>query len=670
MKNNDIKSVQIVRRSVDARKRHGKGIKLVYNVHVELNDMKKEASVLTSKDSSIVKLAKEYVPYKPTLTNTVHSHPNPHPNPNATGSTSDSTLSNNHRPIVVGSGPGGLFAAYTLVCSGYKPIIIEMGPHVERRSKDIMQFWKHDILTPNSNGVFGEGGAGAFSDGKLTTRTSSPYHRFVHDTLIKYGAKDNILVESRAHVGTDQLRKIITNFSRDGISAAGATFLYCTELKHIHRVDDAITHIEVHVNPLVNEEEVDEFKGAYQDLLSSNSIMESSGSDDSDDSGDNKGDTSIHDPTPSTNHTHPQSFKIHASQVFLATGHSARSVFQSLYEDGVQLSQKDFAIGLRLQISQKYINTLQYGSEMLQKQLGPAEFTLKHYDTETDKSIYTFCMCPGGVIVNASHGGGEVAINGMSYSTRASRYANAAFVVNVNSTDFRYKDGFEEGLGLGEEEDGCYSNSDTPADHPLIGMHFQQYWEKQCYKAGGGGYGVPAQRVTDYLYHHPNPNSNNNPSNTTRIRTKPTHPTKSSGASDESLPDHIMGKLKYANLHGVLPAHINTSIVNALKHFSKKIPQIIHEDTLLVGIETRTSSPVRIDRHPDTLESMNTSGLYPVGDGAGYAGGIMTACVDGVRAVEAMIAKTQGSSNDMFASESESKSKSKHQFTDNIIPSW
>jgi len=642
-----IENINIVRRSVDARKRRGNtsakvSIRLVYNVHVHLTDNVREAKLAAWKGGTVAKILEEIKPYEPTWLDV---------------SSDDIGDSINMRPIVVGSGPAGLFAAYTLVRSGFKPIVIEMGPHVERRSKDIMKFWKDGILTPNSNGVFGEGGAGAFSDGKLTTRTSSAYHRFVHETLIEYGAKSNILYESRAHVGTDQLRKIITNFSRDGIAAAGATFLYNNELVSIDRsADGSIGSIVVKPQSMVDEAEVAEFNTSFARLVSGGSVLSSkhpppypsSSSVDAD------------RPATAAATSIPTEFTLKAANVFLATGHSSRPIFQHLHDVGAQLVQKDFAVGLRLQISQKYVNELQYGDEGLagssssssedaaecviaptearrlkekakpvaQVSLGPAEFTLKYRDKETGRSVYTFCMCPGGVIVNASHGGQEVAVNGMSYSTRASRFANAAIVATVGGDDFK---------GYGPRGMGAHGGEDCDDYHPLQGMYFQQHWEHECFKAAGGDYAAPAQRVTDFLFHH-------------RQYTESLEPESSAGgasasasAFDTSLPDNIfMGKLQYANLSTVLPTSVNTAIANALCHFAKHMPLIVDRDTLLVGIESRTSSPVRIDRDEVTLESTNIKGLYPVGEGAGYAGGIMTACVDGVRAVEAMIAKQTG----------------------------
>lgn len=287
----------------------------------------------------------------------------------------------------------------------------------------------------------------------------------------------------------------------------------------------------------------------------------------------------------------PLRFSVRTSDLFLGTGHSARSVYELLFKSGVKMLRKDFAVGLRLQISQKYINQLHFGEDAGNKQLGAAEFTLKHRDVETNRDIFTFCMCPGGVIVNASHGNNEIAVNGMSYSTRASRYANSAFVVPVGGTDF-----------------DNYGNNDA-----LSGLRFQQHWERCCFEEAGGAYAVPAQRVVDY------------------VKNVPTH--------TESIPDHIfMGTLKAGNLHNVLPDFVNKALVNGIKKFSERIPGIMEENTLLVGIESRTSAPVRIERDAESLESTNTAGLYPIGEGAGYAGGIMTACVDGVRAAEAMIA--------------------------------
>jgi uncharacterized FAD-dependent dehydrogenase len=297
-----------------------------------------------------------------------------------------------------------------------------------------MRFWKENVLTESSNGVFGEGGAGTFSDGKLTTRTSSPYHRFVHEVLIKYGAKPNILYESRAHVGTDQLRKIITRFSREAIRENNGVILYNAKVEDVIRSKDGVIEgIKVRRMNLISNEEVEEWNDTFRGLVSDGVVSDATGNQAalinnvaSSDGSNNSG-----------NESHNvECFTLKSNAVFLATGHSSRDIFNSLYSNGVELAQKDFSIGLRLQLSQKYINKLQFGSFAGDKQLGPAEFTLKYFDNETKRSVYTFCMCPGGVIVNASHGNGEVAVNGMSYSTRASRFANAAFVVTVSGQDF------------------------------------------------------------------------------------------------------------------------------------------------------------------------------------------------------------------------------------------
>jgi uncharacterized FAD-dependent dehydrogenase len=604
-----IKNINVVRRSVDARKRRGRSsglndIRLVYNIQVELLDKSLEQRILNNPDSR-AKIVEEFEPYRPKWHST------------------DSAVmkSGSSRPVVIGSGPAGLFAAYTLACSGFRPIIVEMGPKVERRASDLMKFWKKNILTTNSNGVFGEGGAGAFSDGKLTTRSSSIYHRFVHETLIQHGAKPNILYESRAHVGTEELRKIITNFSRDAIRAKGGTFLYNTAVTGFTIRDSRVCEVEVEGMPLASETEREESLQAFLDISNGDVVVLPD------------------DVTPSSTVVPPK-FKIRSTDFFLGTGHSSRSIFQLLHDNGVKLSPKDFAIGLRLQISQKYINSIQYGesdtsvpssSQSLSptsapdenripphKELGPAEFTLKYFDNETQRSVYTFCMCPGGVIVNASHGNNEVAVNGMSYSKRASRYANAAFVVTVNTKDFQ---------SLARELNSATNNGHEVVheNDPLIGMKFQQFWEQKCFEVGNNDYTAPAQRVVDF------------------IRLADKSETIDQQDDSNALPDHLfMGKLRSADLHQVLPSYVCKALVNALKSFSKSIPGLVDPSALLVGIESRTSSPVRIDRDKITLESVNTKGLYPIGEGAGYAGGIMTACVDGVRAAEAMIANREG----------------------------
>jgi uncharacterized protein len=586
-----IERCDIVRRSVDARKRIGKSkeIRLVFNVHVTLNSAKE----MQLANAGVAKVLETVVPYKPSqvLNNT-------------------SVV----RPIVIGSGPAGLFAAYTLLQCGMKPVIIEQGPKVERRSKDLMDFWKHNVLSQHSNGVFGEGGAGAFSDGKLTTRTTSPYHRYVHETLIKYGAKPNILYESRAHIGTDQLRKIISTFSREGICAQGAVFLYNTEFRQLLVKEGEVQGV---VMARVEERLSGAERRQWEEDVAQ---LEGAGLVNSDAGGD------------------PDLHVLRASHVFLATGHSARSVFSHLHAAGVTLSPKDFAIGLRLQLSQQAVNSLQYGAteaSSTARSLGAAEFSFKYHDKASGRSVYTFCMCPGGVVVNASHGGGEVAVNGMSYSTRASRFANAAFVVTVGSQDFK------------DHAESIDPNYNSSSDGALAGMEFQKYWEQKCFSAGGGGYGVPAQRVVDFIRSHPQGRDFTLPCqrNSTNSKDKghaSSNSTATSPSSSSPLPDHIfMGSLREADLHSCLPPYVGAA-VNALSHFATSMPGLVDEDSLLIGIESRTSSPVRIERHASSLESVSTRGLYPLGEGAGHAGGIMTACVDGVRAVEAMVKRLNG----------------------------
>ena len=627
-----VKVCEVVRRSIDARKRVGprREIKLVYNVHVTLDSDKEDRCV----KNGHAKKVDDISPYVPST----HMY-----------------ASTMKRPIVIGSGPAGLFAAYTLLKCGLQPIIIEQGPRVERRAKDVMNFWKHNILTPNSNGVFGEGGAGAFSDGKLTTRTSSPYHRFVHETLIQHGAKPSILVESRAHIGTDQLRKIISNFSRDGISRRGGTFLYNTLCEGLVVEGGQVRGVEVRRMDGLSAEELSEWKEAMSDIKQSGVVIGLRG--DGPESGGEGGVPASVPQRKEVGCVPEESCALQASHVFLATGHSARDVYDLLHRAEVAMRPKDFAIGLRLQVSQRAVNALQYGSEDstdTARKLGAAEFTYKYHDDDTGRSVYTFCMCPGGVVVNASHGGREVAVNGMSYSSRASRFANAAFVVTVGVEDF-----VDHAKKLSSASRQTGGECAMSPESPLSGMHFQKYWEQKCFGAGGEAYSVPAQRAVDSIRLHesgrsfelprPGPSSRRDKGRLLNKQKAATKKPSGGGEGDplgqeDLLPDHIfMGSLRPANLHDCLPDYVNAALVRALMKFATAMPGVLTEESLLMGIESRTSSPVRVDRNPHTLESVSTRGLYPLGEGAGYAGGIMTACVDGVRAVEAMVLSTDPS---------------------------
>lgn len=427
-----------------------------------------------------------------------------------------------HRPIIVGCGPAGLFAGYLLAEAGYRPILIDRGEKIEDRVKTVEEFWQTGKLNPESNVQFGEGGAGTFSDGKLNTlvKDKKGYGRKVFETFVKYGAPKEILYLQKPHIGTDLLRKVIIDMRTD-MMKMGAEFLYQTCFTDIILKDGKICGIEV-------------------------------------------------------NHQR----QIPCEVVILALGHSARDTFELLYERKLSIEAKPFALGLRVQHPQAMIDVSQYG-EKYAKRLSPASYKLT-YTTKNGRGVYSFCMCPGGYVVNASSEEGLLAINGMSYHDRNSKNANSAIVVTITPEDF----------GTG----------------PLDGMYLQRTLEKKAYQLGKGQ--IPLQLWKDYQEN------------------------KVSTSFGEVKPE-IKGKYQFCNLRDLLPEFIQESLLEAIPVFGKRIHGFDRPDFLLAGIESRTSSPIRMVR--DEHYSSNIRGIYPCGEGAGYAGGITTAAIDGVKVAEEII---------------------------------
>ena len=428
----------------------------------------------------------------------------------------------NHQPIIVGSGPSGLFCAYLLAEQGFQPIIIERGENIENRIETVENFWKTGNLNPESNVQFGEGGAGTFSDGKLNTLVKDKECRGkkVFETFISCGADPEIMYINNPHIGTDVLRNVVKNM-RNKIMKMGGTFLYNTCLTNIYQENNQVNAIEI-------------------------------------------------------NHQE----KILTDILVLAIGHSARDTFEMLLNDGLNLEPKPFAIGLRIQHPQELINSNQYG-ENYNKDLPPASYKLT-YQTKTGRGVYSFCMCPGGYVVNASSEEGRLAINGMSYHDRGAQNANSAIVVTISPKD--------------------YGNS------PLDGMEFQRKLEEKTYQLGNGK--IPIQLLKDFH------------NNVETIKLGDTIPL-------------FKGEHKLANLNSILPDYISDSIKEALPEFDKKIKGFHHPDTILAALESRTSSPVRIPR--DESYESNIKGIYPCGEGAGYAGGITTSAMDGIKVAESII---------------------------------
>lgn len=430
----------------------------------------------------------------------------------------------NARPIVVGSGPAGIFAALTLASQGYRPLVLERGQCVERRGAAIETYWNTGMLDTECNVQFGEGGAGTFSDGKLTTRINDRRCERVLQQFHEAGASEDILYKAKPHIGSDVLRTVVANMRTRLIEMGG-------EIRFGARVTSLII-------------KGDRVAGVVVD-----------------------GDT-----------------EIEAGVVVLAIGHSARDTFSSLMKSGVSMVQKPFSIGVRIEHPQEMINSIQYGSEDIAAELGAADYQL--FCRIGDRTAYTFCMCPGGVVVAAASEKDTIVTNGMSYYARDKENANSAFVVSVGPGDFG-------------------------SDHALAGVEFQREWEKKAFILGGGGGAAPVQRLEDFI---------SGRVTTALGRVKPSY----------------TGNTSFADLNGCLPGFVTSSMKTAIPFFDNKLKGFGLKDAILTGVETRTSSPVRIIRGA-TLEAEGISGLYPTGEGAGYAGGIVSAAVDGIRIAEQII---------------------------------
>ncbi|HQS96951.1 MAG: hypothetical protein B7X90_12100 [Novosphingobium sp. 17-62-19] len=437
------------------------------------------------------------------------------------------------RPVVIGAGPCGLLAALILAQMGLKPIIIERGKAVRERTKDTWGLWRRSVLEPESNVQFGEGGAGTFSDGKLYSRIKDPRHlgRKVLVEFVKAGAPDDILTEAHPHIGTFRLVTMVMSM-RETIEKLGGEYRFQT------RVED----FEVETGA----------DGARQLVglhLSDGSFLP-------------------------------------ARHVIMAVGHSARDTFQVLFDRGVHVEAKPFAIGVRIEHPQGWIDKARYGANAGNKILGPAAYSISH-TAKNGRTVYSFCMCPGGRVVAATSEEGRVVTNGMSQYSRAEFNANSGLVVDIDPT------------------------RDYPGG-PMAGMAFQRHWESLAYEAGGGNYMAPGQKLGDFLADRP------------------------STEFGDVIPSYKPG-VHLTELKKCLPDYVIEAIREALPVFGRMVPGYDHPDMVMTGVETRSSSPVRFTRGKD-CQSLNTRGLYPAGEGAGYAGGILSAAVDGIKVAEALAA--------------------------------
>lgn len=490
----DICNFKITKESIDARRKPD--ISRVYSVLLETNDTLK---VPDDDDIRIIENTTEEL-----------LHPG------------QKKMSN--RPMVVGSGPAGLFAGLLLARYGYKPLIFERGACVEERTTVVDRYWSTGMLDPETNVQFGEGGAGTFSDGKLTTRIHDVRCDRVLEEFHKCGAHEEILYKAKPHIGSDVLKHVIVKMRRE-IEGLGGEFRFKSKITGLKIENGRV--IGVVINGL---EELD------------------------------------------------------ATVVVLAIGHSARDTFQSLFNSGVMFQRKPFSIGVRIEHPQQLINAAQYGKASNHPSLGAADYQL-YYKTGS-RTAYSFCMCPGGLVVASASEHGMIVTNGMSEFARDRENANSAFVVSVEPGDF-------EGT------------------HPLAGVDFQRSWERKAFEAGGGDGAAPVQMLKDFV----------GGNITHEFRTvKPSY----------------TGKYKTADLNTCLPDYVTAAMKDSLGYFDRKLKGFAMKEAVLTGVETRTSSPVRIPRD-NKLEAEGIAGLYPAGEGAGYAGGIMSAAVDGMRIAEQII---------------------------------
>ena len=471
------------------------------------------------------------------------------------------------RPAVVGFGPCGMFAALLLAQMGFRPIVLERGPPVRQRTKDTWDLWRKNTLHTQSNVQFGEGGAGTFSDGKLWSQIRDPQFlgRKVMTELVQAGAPPEILYEAHPHIGTFKLVKVVESL-RERIIALGG------ELRFGHQVVDV-------------ELQSQDGEQAVHGLM-------------------------VHDSLTNAPYALP------ASHVVMALGHSARDTFAMLYERGVAMQAKAFSIGFRIEHPQGVIDRARWGRHAGHPALGAADYKLVHH-ASNGRSVYSFCMCPGGTVVAATSEPGRVVTNGMSQYSRNERNANAGIVVGIEPADFPQDAasfiaafGAQDGARYAAQAQALQAQGGAAAVHPLAGMVLQRQLESRAYVLGGSDYAAPGQKLGDFLAAQP------------------------STGWGEVTPSYQPG-VTPGDLASALPAYAIAAIREALPVFGRKIKGFDMPDAVLTGVETRTSSPLKMPRGED-LQSSNVRGLYPAGEGASYAGGILSAGVDGIRVAQAL----------------------------------
>ena len=506
LKGNEIFLYKIVKRAIDSRNK--REINFVYSVEVKIDSAEKVLIDVEKWDQKLfrrhrLRLVEEY--------NYEISH---------------IKKEIKKQPVIVGSGPAGLFSALVLVKAGFKPLIIERGKMVDERIKDVEKFRRKGKLNLNSNIQFGEGGAGTFSDGKLSTLITNHRIKYIFEEMVEAGAPEDILWDAKPHIGTDNLQAMVKKL-REEIISLGGEFRFETTLTDIELKKKKITAI------IVNGEE-----------------------------------------------------KIKVDDLVLAIGHSARDSYEKLYERGIEMEAKPFSIGLRIEHKAEMINKVQYGEYFNDDRLGAARYKLVAHVPE-GRSVYSFCVCPGGYVMASSSEEERLTINGMSEYARDGENSNSALLVNVFPKDFG-------------------------SDHPLAGVEFQRKWEHKAFIAGGSNYFAPVQLVRDFLKN------------------------KKSESLGRVTPSYKPGFI-LSNLADCLPDYVSENIRKALPQFEKRIKGFTNNDAVLTALESRSSAPVKILRNDDFQSNM--AGLYPTGEGAGYAGGIVSSAVDGVLVAESIIEK-------------------------------
>lgn len=501
----DILSISIYKESIDARKMD---IYKVYTVDVEVRGEEK----LLKKKKDIKKTPDEgyCIP-------------------------SMSSEKWDYQPVVVGFGPAGMFAALILMQSGLKPIVLERGEDVEKRTASVERFWETGILDIESNVQYGEGGAGTFSDGKLTTRIQDMRCRYVLKAFVEAGAPEEILYKNKPHVGTDKLKNMVKSI-RKKLIEGGAKIFFQTKMENIILENGKVEGVITGAGKIIK-----------------------------------------------TNH------------LVLAIGHSARDTVEALYRKGVVMVPKALAVGVRIEHPQSQINRIQYGNPLLKNKLGAAEYRLSHQVSQ-ERGVYTFCMCPGGSVVGASSEEGYLAVNGMSTYSRDKINGNSALLVSVKPSDF-------------------------PSTGALCGIEFQRSLEKKAFLEGGGDYFAPVQTVGDFLVGQ-----------------------KTNSWSEVVLPSYKPG-IRGGDFRNIFPDFIIKALKEGILALEKKFDGFSRSDAILTAVESRSSSPVRITRHEETFESLSIKGLYPCGEGAGYAGGIMSSAVDGIKVAEKIIYEKKETEN-------------------------